>query len=324
MVFLQRVWDRGNSVSPRVQTVSQVPPLGDANAGQSAGVQVASGSAGSGSSLDDLIGLASVKRERGRAHLVPADPGRAKAAGLPASTVNRHLVFAGNPGTGKTTVARLIGEIYAGIGLLRKGHLVERSVLTSSEPTWVKRRRKSPRPSTWPRGGALHRRGLRPLATQRRWGWRPLRDRGHRHLGQADGGPPRRPCGHRAGYSDRMVDSSTPILAASRFGRTLEFEDYTPTELAAIFDAMCAQGGYTLTPEVAAGLRRHLTSMPRSATFGNGRYVARSSTTRESASRCGLRRWRTAALRTSARSSLKIWPSPRPGWRTPMTTFLTP
>lgn len=75
--------------------------------------------------LDDLIGLDAVKTEvRGLTNLVRVQEFR-RESGLPNSSMSMHLVFTGNPGTGKTTVARIVARIYRAIGVLAKGQLVE-------------------------------------------------------------------------------------------------------------------------------------------------------------------------------------------------------
>jgi len=217
--------------------------------------------------LDALIGLGRVKREIHRqVALLRVERLRAEA-GMTKATITRHLVFTGNPGTGKTTVARLVSGIYASLGLLSQGQLIEvdRSELVAGYlgQTAVKTSEVVGKAA----GGVLFIDEAYSL-TGDQYGTeavdtlvKEMEDRRDDLVVIV------------AGYPAPMEAfvSANPGLA-SRFRTIIEFDDYTDDELATILTLLAKGSDYELTPPALARFRELLAETPRGESFGNGRF----------------------------------------------------
>ncbi|MCW2873690.1 right-handed parallel beta-helix repeat-containing protein [Actinacidiphila oryziradicis] len=220
--------------------------------------------------LDALVGLGSVKLEvRALIDLIAVGK-RRQQAGLKAPSLRRHLVFTGSPGTGKTTVARLYGEILAALGVLERGHLVEvaRVDLVGEHigSTAIRTQEAFDRA----RGGVLFIDEAYSLAPED----------GSRDFGrEAIDTLVKLMEDHRdavvvivAGYTAEMERflSVNPGVA-SRFSRTITFGDYTPEELLHIVRSQAEEHEYQLADETGEALLKYFTAIPKGPAFGNGR-----------------------------------------------------
>ncbi|WP_049570542.1 right-handed parallel beta-helix repeat-containing protein [Streptomyces sp. SBT349] len=220
--------------------------------------------------LEALVGLATVKREV-RALIDMIEVGRRRQqAGLKAASVRRHLVFTGSPGTGKTTVARLYGEILASLGVLERGHLVEVSrvdlVGEHIGSTAIRTQEAFERA----RGGVLFIDEAYALSPE---------DAGRDFGREAIDTLVKLMEDHReavvvivAGYTAEMERflAVNPGVA-SRFSRTITFGDYSPEELLSIIDQQAGEHEYDLGEGTREALLKYFTTLDRGPSFGNGR-----------------------------------------------------
>lgn len=223
--------------------------------------------------LHSLTGLEQVKEQVRRLVSQVRVSRLREAAGLPTAFVVPHMLFLGNPGTGKTTVARLLASIMAELGALGSGQLVEtdRSGLVArftgqTAPKTTKKVEEA-------MGGVLFIDEayalVRSNSSDDSYGLEAVDtlvkcmedNRGHFVV-------------IAAGYPGPMATflGSNPGLA-SRFGRRITFPDYTDDELATVLAGMVAEAGYKLGPGAERAFQSRLSGTPRGDGFGNARLV---------------------------------------------------
>ncbi|MCP5096751.1 MAG: AAA family ATPase [Chloroflexi bacterium] len=226
--------------------------------------------------LRDLVGMKNIKQEiQTLINFLKVQKLR-QERGLMPMPISLHMVLAGPPGTGKTTVARMIGRIYKSLGFLEGGHVTETDRAGLVAPYVGQTAIKVDETVEKALGGILF--------IDEAYSLMPRGDHQGQDFGlEAIEALLKRMEDHRgklaviiAGYADEMhrfLDANPGVK--SRFNRYFYFEHYKPQELSLIFKTFCEQNELRLTQNALAKLQTHLSDVyqVRTTAFGNGRYA---------------------------------------------------
>ena len=223
--------------------------------------------------LNELIGLASVKREIVTFRNFLKIQRERKKKGFSVPPTSYHLVFSGNPGTGKTTIARIMAEIFRDLGILAKGHLVETSRADLVAGYMGQTAIKTNKVIDSALDGVLFIDEAYTLSknAENDYGQEAIDTLLKRMEDDRD-----RLVVIIAGYTNEIKTfvNSNPGLS-SRFNRYIEFPDYTEDELSEIFKLLLSKYDYKMDYDAEVAMKKRIAAAVREkdSHFGNGRYV---------------------------------------------------
>ena len=223
--------------------------------------------------LDALIGLSSVKKEVVTFYNFIRVQNERKKKGLSVPPTSYHLVFSGNPGTGKTTIARIMAEIFKDLGVLQKGHLIEATRADLVAGYMGQTAIKTNKVIDEALDGVLFIDEAYTLArsAENDYGQEAIDTLLKRMEDDRE-----RLIVIIAGYTEeikRFVNSNPGL--SSRFNRYINFPDYSEDELAQIFRSFLSKYDYKMGEAAAAAMKRCIADAVRDkdSRFGNGRFV---------------------------------------------------